>query len=172
MRVFVSRAAVLAAPLVIAACAVAGGGFAVTHTIFHDYRYDPLEVAAGGAPMPVEVRGATPVGVSAGDVVAAMRLPAHVRRETALAKPGWTGPRIVVAFARASGRSLCDPEGSRPEGAAASLTLAGAYCVGDAAYSSAITEARDGNLPNAARNLTRTLLPVFNPERRRFNHRD
>jgi hypothetical protein len=157
--------AVAAATLAVAACA--GAGLTTTHSTFYDYRYYPNEVRASGAPMPVEVRGAAPGGESAAEVIAALRLPAHVGRATAAAAPGDTGPRLVIGFARASGEALCAPGGG-PEGAAKALTVSGAYCVGDQPYTSGIAEAGGASLAATLPNLARVLLPMNNPEHNRL----
>ncbi len=162
MRPFIRTIALAALPAVLLACAGPGGS--ATHTIFYDMRYYPDQVGAGGGPLPVELRGA-PAGLDEAGFVAAMRLPSHVNRGTAPASPGESGPRLVIAFARASGESLCGP--NRGGTAAAELTLSGAYCVGRIPYSSAITSAGGGDAQRAADSLVRVLLPLFNPEHRR-----
>jgi hypothetical protein len=151
--------------LAVAACA--GGGMVMTHSTFYDYRYYPSQVMGYGAPMPVEVRGAAPGGESPAEVAAAIRLPNYINRSTVLAEPGETGPRLVVAFARASGRALCAPGGGA-QATATALTVSGAYCVGDQPYTSGITDGRGGDLGQTLSAMARAILPQYNPEHRRL----
>jgi len=167
-------AAVLALGLAAAGCAVTSA-----ERIFnaHYFSYSPGEfrsMAAAGAP--VEIFGSPPGGATAEEVVAALRMPAHLASTPPrLAESPGQGARLVFAFGgggAVNGEALC--AGNPASGALPDrLDVAGAFCRG----SRLMTQAQlsfdapvgpsDPRFTSAMRRLIATLGPRTDPNRDR-----
>lgn len=181
LRAAPRRAAWLLLALAAAGCAGAGGssdaaravpGGTIVYSQMIDTTYDPRQVVAWTAAMPLEVRGAPPDGSDAKAVAAGMTLPARFRSTPF--QPGAdprSGPRIVVAFNPANRLDGCDGPAvtgaPRADGAIEALV---AYCWEGRERSSVLVRSTatrgpgDAAFAGVMNQAFQQLLPTRNPD--------